>query len=117
MGAIVIAQGAPLDPTCSAFALATSLVSGKRVEVHVIGEKRTFSFGEQGEPKRCQVNLTDVNEDEDTVEAEMVELTPKPPAKHCGASVLGLADGAVIGLFERFDCRRRPTVAGVHPGP
>ena len=71
-----------MDPTCSAFALATSLVSGKRVEVHVIGEKHTLVFDEQGEPKRYEVNLTDVDEEEDAVEAEIVELTPKPLTKH-----------------------------------
>ena len=82
IGAIVIAQGAPLAPTCSAFALATSQATGRRVEVHVIGEEHTVVFDEHGEPKRYEVNLTDIDEEEDTVEAEIVELTPKPPTKH-----------------------------------
>jgi len=82
IGAILVAQGAPLAPTCSAFALATSQATGRRVEVNVIGEKHTVVLDEHGELTRYEVNLEDNDEEEDTLKAEIVQLTPKPPAKH-----------------------------------
>ena len=43
--------------------------------MHVIGEKHTVVFDEHGEPTRYEVNLEDNDEEEDTLKAEIVQLT------------------------------------------